>query len=334
MRRAFYLVVALVLLAVGVTAGLLLTRTPTPAVLASADTAGTLDVASEDWTDERASSLSLTLGPERLAVSPVDGIVTRAECSPGRTLASGSSSFAVDGRRLLNLATSVPLWRDLRVGDKGADVASLHRELTRLGARVVGPAVTTRTIAAYNRIASRAGAGRADGVVPRTRLVWLPAESLPATTCEAAVGSTVHAGATLAGLSRRVSAAAPVSRAGDLAPGDRVFVAGGQRLTLARDSLAVDADGLAFLTGHPELVVTNNGLATVSGVLQLALPVSVVGVPPAALGPIIGDRSCVSTRDGLRSVTIVGSQLGVTYLKADAPLSAVAVDPGGIDRCP
>ncbi len=334
MKRSFYLVVALVLVAVGATAGLWVARTPAPAVLASADAVGDLDVASEDWLDERTSSLSLTLGPERLAVSPVDGIVTRSRCSPGRALASGASSFAVNGRPLLNLATSVPLWRDLRIGDKGADVLSLHRELTRLGERVGGSTVTARTIAAYNRVASHAGAVRADGTVERSRLVWLPGASLPALVCEAAVGSTVHGGETLAGLSRRVSSAAPVSRAGDLAPGERVFIAGGERLVLAPDTLAVDAEGLTFLSNHPELAATNGGPTTVSGVLQLAQPVSVVGVPPAALGPIHGDRSCVATPDGPRSVTIVGSQLGVTYIRVGEPLTRVTVDPGGTDRCP
>jgi hypothetical protein len=333
MKRAFYPLVALVLVAVGLGAGLLVAQAPPPAVLASADALGYLDVAGQDWLDERTASLALTLGPQRLVVAPVSGVVTKADCAPGEPLASGASTYAVSGHRLLNLATTVPLWRDLHLGDKGADVEALHRELTRLGQHVTGTTVTARTLAAYNRVAAHAGAARVDKTVARSRVVWLAGARLPAVSCGAAVGSTVQAGDTLAELSRRVSAAVPVARADDLAPGARVFLAGGHRLTLG-DSLTVDADGLLFLSDHPDLAVTNADRTTVTGVLELARPVPVIGVPPAALGPIRGADSCVVTPDGPRSVTILGSQLGVTYVTAAGTVARVAVDAGRITGCP
>src|SRR5690606_19130165 len=102
----------------------------------------------------------------------------------------------VDGVPLVGLATSVPLWRDLSLGDEGEDVTALHTELARLGYEV-------DTEGPLRRAALRAlrdlyeQAGEKPGALDRVtidRIVWLPAPSTSVNECLATVGSTVAAG--------------------------------------------------------------------------------------------------------------------------------------------
>ena len=49
------------------------------------------------------------------------------------------ANLSIDGAPLLNLATSVPLWRDLGVGDEGADALALRAELIKHVRTEIGP---------------------------------------------------------------------------------------------------------------------------------------------------------------------------------------------------
>lgn len=86
---------------------------------------GTL-AADETWT--------ATLGhgtPQTVAAS-AQGTVTRI-VEQDTTVARGSELYRIDERPVILMYGSVPMYRDLRVGDTGADVAQLEANLSELG---------------------------------------------------------------------------------------------------------------------------------------------------------------------------------------------------------
>ena len=154
-----YLLAALVLLAVGAGGGLLLARLGTPDVLAAPTALSDLAVDTLMWDDPRPANLTLTMGAPQQVLAPRAGLLTASTCAPGGALRSGTVSFAVDGRPLLTLATSTPLWRDLPIGTSGADAAAVVAALRELGASVDGATVTASVIAAYDAVAKAAPDG-------------------------------------------------------------------------------------------------------------------------------------------------------------------------------
>ena len=68
-------------------------------------------------------------------------VVTRAPPATGAPVEPGISVIEINGRPIMVLAMSVPLFRDITPGTSGPDVSSLQRELTRLGFEVSGDEV-------------------------------------------------------------------------------------------------------------------------------------------------------------------------------------------------
>lgn len=67
-------------------------------------------------------------------------VVTGAPPATGSAVRAGSSVIEVNGRPIVLLAMSVPLFRDITPGTSGPDVVSLQAELRRLGFDVTGDA--------------------------------------------------------------------------------------------------------------------------------------------------------------------------------------------------
>ncbi|MDR0416449.1 MAG: hypothetical protein LBH76_03880, partial [Propionibacteriaceae bacterium] len=86
-------------------------------------------VTKQIYDDARTVTLTLTAGPEQRFQTPRSGRVTSSACAAGAEFISGGSALSVDGVPVLGLATAVPLWRDLALGDAGPDVAALGAEL-------------------------------------------------------------------------------------------------------------------------------------------------------------------------------------------------------------
>ena len=93
-------------------------------------------VTQRSFDDARTVELALTLGADVSLTAPASGRVTALTCRPDTPFSSGGSNLSINGAPLLNLATAVPLWRSLGVGDEGADVLALREELIRLGSNV------------------------------------------------------------------------------------------------------------------------------------------------------------------------------------------------------
>lgn len=95
-----------------------------------------------------------------VSVSPSDGslpVVTGSYASVGDTLYSGSVLAEVSGRPVLGLALPFDLYRDIYVGDSGADVREVQRALRDLGVYggaidgEYGPATAQAMKAMYTR---------------------------------------------------------------------------------------------------------------------------------------------------------------------------------------
>ena len=248
-----YLLAALVLLAVGAGGGLLLARLGTPDVLAAPTALSDLAVNTLMWDDPRPANLTLTMGAPQQVLAPRAGLLTASTCAPGGALRSGTVSFAVDGRPLLTLATSTPLWRDLPIGTSGADAAAVVAALRELGASVDGATVTASVIAAYDAVAKAAGAPASGGTIARDGVVWIPSAAATALTCDASVG------------------------------GDAV-------LCLGNSNPIRDAD-LAPVPPDPAPVYANRGLSGIDGTIGTAVGVALATGSPTTL--LLGDLAFV-----------------------------------------
>ncbi len=328
-----YLLAALVLLAVGAGGGLLLARLGTPDVLAAPTALSDLAVDTLTWDDPRPANLTLIMAAPQQVLAPRAGLLTASTCTPGGALRSGTVSFAVDGRPLLTLATSTPLWRDLPIGTSGADAAAVVAALREIGASVDGTTVTATVIAAYDTAAKAAGAPQSGGTIARDAVVWIPSAAATAVTCDASVGIILEPGRPLASLSQRLVGARLTASPADLVAGPRVFTVAGHDLVLG--TAGVDADALAWLAAHPEQHQQGTTM-TVNGSLRLATALSVLPVPPSALGPVTAQgTSCVTTPDGPRSVTVVGSRLGTAFVQPGpgSAIRTIILDPARARPC-
>lgn len=252
--------------------------------------------------------------------SPVAGTVTSSTCAAGSPVTSGESLISIDGEPLISLATSVPLWRDLVVGDKGADVAAIQTELSRLGYDVRQDGVlgseTLAAIAALRGIAAQTS-------LPRSLFLWIPVDGARVSQCTAGRGTHVDAAAALLD----VEAAVPSIRITDLPKkaiaGERELTINGAVYPVAADQTIQDPamqrellESSAYQEAKKE-----EGKARIAAVATLATPVGVSSVPPSS---VIGGKEgtmCVVARGGIVPVTIIGSQLGQSFLsfEAEAP---------------
>ncbi|MDR2896115.1 MAG: peptidoglycan-binding protein [Propionibacteriaceae bacterium] len=109
---------------------------------------------------------------------------------------SGGGTWAVDGQALVNLPTSVPLWRDLTNGVTGADVSALQVELSRLGYVVEETGVyDQQTRKSLGQMLAEMGVELPPyGTLPLAWSVWLPQAELPLASWSVEIGDPVTAG--------------------------------------------------------------------------------------------------------------------------------------------
>lgn len=81
----------------------------------------------------RRASIRVSISPSLEVLSPADGMVTSVNTKlQGSTIRTGSSLLSVDGVKILAWRDGRPFFRDLRRGDQGLDVESLHVLLRKL----------------------------------------------------------------------------------------------------------------------------------------------------------------------------------------------------------
>jgi len=234
----------------------------------------------------------------------------------------------LDGRPVLALSTSTPLWRDLAVGNKGADVAALQEELTRLDFKVARSGVLDNaSIVALNTLFKSAGGTEKFSSVVANRILWLPRPSTHVEDCAVTKGSTVTSGDTIATAPGALLSVALSDVPADLVEGPRVLVVDGVRVDVDPAAMIDDDDVLSELDNAVSLQPSDDASSAPIGRLVLAEPVQVLVVPPSSVLGTPG-ALCVWSAGKSRDVVVVGSELGQTYVIVDGePLTDVDVNP-------
>ncbi len=282
--------------------------------------------------DAREVSVAVSSPTPVPITAPAGGRLTAFDCQPGSTFASGSAPLSIDGVPRLALATSVPLWRDLNAGSRGADVLALQDELTRLGYPVARDGeVGANTLAAARSAFESVGMDlEPTAVIPASSVLWLPAPSSTVASCDLAVGVLTSAGAILGAFTSIAPTASVVSMPTDLVDGDRVVEAAGARVLVDPSGTIRDPGGLAALAaagsgpsadsgGADTAAGGAQGLGRISGRLILAEPVAVSIVPPGAVDGLSGSHGCVHSGTRSYPVRILGSRLGQTMVTFEGP---------------
>jgi hypothetical protein len=186
----------------------------------------------------------------------------------------------------------------------------------------------------------------------RSSILWVPGPEVPVSSCALTLGAPVTEGVEVAKLQPVIASVRVATMPTSLVPGARVVVIDGETFQVDDSGTISAPTELERFASKPEYLssalATSAGAAQspggaasgsadssggISGRFQLAAPVEAWVVPPGALASIDGTNACVSS-DGLGiAVTIVGSQLGKSYVTFDSDQmvpSAVDLAPGGV----
>lgn len=326
--------------ALGTTVGVLVARPPTPEALQPAQAPTSVPVSQREFADERSVTLTISATGERALRSPAQGRLTSLGISAGTPVESGQVVCAIDGRPIGALATSTPLYRPVEDGARGDDIAALNAELARLGyAAPASDAVDWRTRRALSQVLGvDDGAGGVPASFAPDSFLWIPAPQVTPTGVPAHLGDAVDAQTSLVELA---DAGAPprLTIPQDAQPGARVILLGSQALPVPSDGVITDPSTVSAIMDSPEYAghLAAKGASAADGAQlsvkwRLAEPLTVSVVPPAAVGGTAG-RSCVWQGGEAVEVTVVGSQLGQTYVSSDTALDSVDLGTEG-RACP
>jgi peptidoglycan hydrolase-like protein with peptidoglycan-binding domain len=204
-------------------------------------------------------------------------IVTRVFVRPGSIVRPGRVILEVAGRPLFVFAGAVPAYRDLALGESGADVAQLQAGLQRLGfwaggdARgEFGPGTQSAVAAYYHRIGYRAPEGF---VVPLSEVMFVPRLPAQVVKLNQKVGGT--AGGPLVALS-----AGKPGIQGQLNPADVRLVRPGMRVQLFDPATGSAFGGRVRSVGSQTLSsgsISGGFYVPVRVATRTRLPVSVAG---------------------------------------------------------
>lgn len=276
------------------------------------------------------------------------GTVTSSACAAGRSIASGSELARVDGQPVIALASRVPLWRNLAVGDSGEDVAALQTELRRLGASVpTAGRVDAATATAVRKFATDRGVSLGkvsyavgSPVLPLGATAWLPAPAVTVKSCELVQGQRGDIGAPLLAVAPSVVRLVVTGAPATAVPGARVVTVDGARVAAPADGRITAQKDLDAVLATPEAQAWLAGEHVDEGLgatWTLTKPVTVATVPPASLIGLTTGKPCLVAPDGAHTpVTVVSSQLGRAFVTAvgGATLpTEVELDPTGSRTC-
>lgn len=324
----------------GLIIGVWLTRPEVPADLRNDSALALAPASARSFDDGRTTTLLVTTREPQAIASPRDGRVSAIVCTPGSPVSSGESILTIDGAGVVALATAVPGWRDLDVGDLGQDVGALNAELRRLGlAAPESDEVTKETLEAYRVLARTVGApAPTRDTIPVADILWLPDSQVVVADCPTRLGDAITVGDPVLTL-----LSAPTARTSSL-PTDAID--GERTLSIGATQLAVDIDGHVAPEHLPDLLaseiyastpVDEQGIRQLTARWSLSEPTTVWVVPPRAVVVDSHSRTCVvSPDDSVVPVRVVGSELGQTFVvpAASAPVPAqVHTAPSTIASC-
>ncbi|NYD67354.1 peptidoglycan-binding domain-containing protein [Agromyces atrinae] len=301
-----------------------------PPSLRSTTEIDSVPVIEQKYDDERSVELVIGASESVELTTAMSGRVTSARCTVGSELRSGESTFSIDGVPLVNLATRLPLWRDLRVGDRGDDVQAVQDELVRLGAPIVADGLLGEaSVRALAQLAD-SPSNLSDGVIRASQIVWLPAATAVVASCDLSVGSMTEIGGLLGSLVGPAASVRVAALPTDLLDGDRLLMVDGVAAPISESGSVDDPIALAALALTPSIraaIVSGDEAMPMSGSLVLASPADIAVVPPSSVYDIEGAAGCVLSEGAATAVEIVGSQLGQTFVSFVTSEVPRSVDP-------
>ncbi|HQA30209.1 MAG TPA: hypothetical protein PKX10_02145 [Propioniciclava tarda] len=308
-----------------------------PQSLGTAPAASDIEVTSEPFDDARTVQLTLVSGAPRSLAAPSAGTLTQFDCAAGGVLTSGTSPLAIDGTRILVLATAVPLWRDLPTGAKGDDVRALQQELKRLGQDPSsdGDAVGPATLRAFAKLRDASGGSTASSI-SLAQVAWIPEPSTSVTSCTGAVGQRVTLGEALASLPPRLSGLKLTAMPGRLVDGLRTLKIGDVTAAVTAVGAVTDPETLSKIAATPAFAAaaSDPSKAALVGQYALAQPITISVLPASAVSGAAGAQCVFGDDRTAVGVSVVGSQLGQSYVTftGDAPTRVLITPPEGA-RC-
>lgn len=304
-----------------------------PPTLDRASPSISVPVMFRSFTDERKVDVAVTPSSDIPLPAPTAGRVTSWSCQPGETFTSGTSNVAVDGRSVLNLATNVPLWRDLRVDDRGEDVRALQNELARLGFGVeVDGVLGVASLEAIHQLMAGSGVDpETSAIVDARRVLWLPQSEAVVTECSSSLSAIIGSNDVLAEVAGEPLNAAVLGMPEDLLPGPRslriddiVVVVDEKGVVTSPEDRSAIATTASYRAGASE-----SASPKLTGSVALLDPIQVASIPPSSVYDLDGSNGCVLSTKLALPARIVGSQLGQSFVvfgDNEAPAS-VAVQP-------
>lgn len=286
-------------------AGALADLDPSPSAVAVPVSSAALDYAAD-------ASLSgvVGVGPEVLSTA-LAGMVTAVGAAPGAELGVGSMLYAVDGVPVVAYADDTVLFRSLRLGDQGPDVAAAQRLLAALLQTDVGDdgvfrASTDRAVRAYER---RLGVAHPTGVLDPAWFSPLPTTPFVVSTVELQAGQPAPGAGEVVATATAAARSLTVTTGSAGPAGEYEFVTPGASVPVARAP-----DGTWEITDLPaaQRVVlageVTGTTASVSGRLRLVQGEPGQAVPGASIVTDAAGGTCVVLADGdLVRVAVVGS---------------------------
>ncbi|MCS3442150.1 hypothetical protein [Microbacterium phyllosphaerae] len=275
------------------------------------------------WTPvERASgitsrSIEISLawdGGSEVVAPSWSGVVQATYVSEGQTISSGDSVALIDGITRMAWAFEVPLYRDLEMGDTGADAAAANKMLEARGyEHGQGAEFNSASVRGAVALAKTLGIDTRDvASLSPSWFLYLPKDG------QAVTENALVAGAPAPSLGAVVLMLAPSIKTAKLPSGEALLpedslVVGGETLTLAPGTDTIDQSGLDFISS-----ISKTDAESVFGTIQSAADGAWV-VPTAA---VIIDKTgvtCVLADSGPGTsqpvpVTLRGSQDGAVVV--------------------
>lgn len=309
---------------------------PPPSLGASVDVEE-VPVTQQEFRDDRGATLIVTRGPDVELRIRTGGLITDTTCESGGALTSGTSAFQVDGRPVVNLHTSVPLWRELSVGDAGEDVRALETGLRQLGIEIRDDATLQWSdVAALRSVFAKAGADADFDTVSPSRIIWLPARDVRVAQCVNAVGAAVASEDVVATIDGSATVAV-MGLAAERLPGPRELLLDDVTVALD-DALVPDAEAVAALlaTSAYESAARESSDGSPVSVpvdVRLVAAVTVAALVPASVTSDPDGKACVMGDGEQIPVRIVSSEMGRTLVQFDdEPPEVVTIrGPGSCD---
>ena len=172
-----------------------------PTMLGMPHTVESAPASSQEYSGTQQVNVVPTVAADRQLLGNATGTVTQNWT--GGELRSGSRAYQVNDRTVVVLHTATPLYRDLKVGDRGEDVRSLNDELSRLRYDSVPQSseYNWNTGNGWRQLMVDAGnsdgAGEDDMNLRLSDTMWIPSDSVKVQGWSATQGSAMQAGAPL-----------------------------------------------------------------------------------------------------------------------------------------